>query len=60
MEMQKKMYLVLVLEYTCYEYFQEIGSKVLLSIFCGTKINLEWITLPFLNLPPIKPYPPNH
>ena len=37
--------------------------KVLLSIFCGTKISLEWITTsPFLDLPPslplVAPYPP--
>ena len=40
-----------------------MGQKmeVLLSIFCGTKITLEWITLPlsFQDLPPpIMPYPP--
>ena len=34
--------------------FQTLGQKlrVLLSIICGTKINLEWVTHPFLDLPP--------
>ena len=36
--------------------FETLGQKleVLLSIFCGTKITLEWITpSPFLDLPPL-------
>ena len=42
---------------------ETLGQKleVLLSIFCGTKINLEWITPPpppiFRSIPPIMPYP---
>ena len=35
--------------------FKTFGPKlrVLLSIICGTKINLEWVTHPFLDLPPL-------
>ena len=46
---------------------ETLGQKleVLLSIFCGTKINLEWITPPppfptppiFRSIPTIMPYP---
>ena len=45
-------------------FFGALSQKleVLLSIFCGTKITLKWITFlptPFLDLPPpIMPYPP--
>ena len=40
--------------------FETLGQKlrVLLSIICGTKINLEWVTHPFLDLPPPPPPPP--
>ena len=44
--------------------FETLGQKseVLLSIFCGTKINLEWITppLPFLDQPPSHYALPTH
>ena len=43
--------------------FETLGQKleVLLSVFCGTKSNFEWIAPPpppFLDLPPIMPYLP--
>ena len=40
------------------EHFWEIGSKVLLSIFCGTKITLEWISPPLPHFY-IYPHPPH-
>ena len=45
---------MLVLEYTSYEYFRDIGLKVgsFVEYLCGFKINLKWITPP-----PIMPYP---
>ena len=58
MEMKKEMHPMPVLEYTCWvflRYWVKSWLEALLSIFCGTKITLEWITppppLPFLDLP---------
>ena len=47
MEMKKEMHPMPVLEYTCWvllRYWVKSWLEALLSIFCGTKITLEWIT----------------
>ena len=47
MEMERKIYLVPILEYICWD-FWNIGPKVrsFVKYLCGTKITLEWITVP--------------
>ena len=70
MEMKKEMHPMSVLEYTCWvflRYWVKSWLEALLSIFCGTKITLEWITPPtpifgstHPQLFPIMLYPPIH
>ena len=61
MEMLKQMYLVPVLEYTCYDCFRDIGLKVRSFVkyllWHQNKFVMDYP--PFLDLPPpIMPYPP--